>query len=197
MAHNLTEADTYTANVSVPDAADARTAASVETPFQALTNRAKYLYTRLTKLAGFYSDGTFHIGAQAAIVVAAEWVWGVPSIGWFSTGNAQVLVVPVGAECLPNGATWTGCTARVNPAIARAGANRMQVLAYKISSVGVWTLIGSGTYDDATTNEQTVTVSGLTEVIDRTAYSYAIRVVSGTGGASGDSFLGAAIVRTL
>lgn len=41
---NLTESSTFTANVSVPeDNVDLRTAASVETAFQSLTNRTKYL----------------------------------------------------------------------------------------------------------------------------------------------------------
>lgn len=44
MAHSLTETSTFTSAVQVPDSGDARTAASVETPFQALTNRAKWLY---------------------------------------------------------------------------------------------------------------------------------------------------------
>jgi hypothetical protein len=39
MSKNLTEVDEYTANVTVPEGGDARTAASVETPFQALANR--------------------------------------------------------------------------------------------------------------------------------------------------------------
>lgn len=52
MAHNLTETSTFTANVSVPDAGDARTAASVETPFQAVTNRTKNLNDRTLVLEG-------------------------------------------------------------------------------------------------------------------------------------------------
>lgn len=43
MSHNLTEVSTFTANVTVPDTGDARTAASVNSAFQSLANRAKYL----------------------------------------------------------------------------------------------------------------------------------------------------------
>lgn len=43
MAHNLIETPTSGSAVSVPDPGDARTAASVEVPFQALTNRVAYL----------------------------------------------------------------------------------------------------------------------------------------------------------
>jgi hypothetical protein len=46
MAHALTEADAFTGSVTVPDGGDARTAASVETPFQALTNRTNYMLLR-------------------------------------------------------------------------------------------------------------------------------------------------------
>jgi hypothetical protein len=41
MAHNLTDVDTFTSAVTVPDGGDARTAASVEVPFQALSNRSR------------------------------------------------------------------------------------------------------------------------------------------------------------
>lgn len=43
MSHNLTESATYTADVTVPDDGDARNAASVNTAFQALANRTKFL----------------------------------------------------------------------------------------------------------------------------------------------------------
>lgn len=198
MAHNLTETDTYTANVSVPDAADARTAASVETPFQALTNRAKYLYTRLVKLAGFYSDGTFQLDLlHGQSFPTVTWGWG--DTQWSSLGDAQLVSIPIDASVLPHGATLTGFTVRVNPGIARATTgNRIQISVYKVSSVGVWAIVGSGTYDDGTTNEQTVTKTGLTEVVDRNSYGYALRVISGNNGAANtDYFLAASIARTL
>lgn len=53
MAHNLTESASYFANVSVPDGGDARTAASVETPFQSLANRTKYLKARTDALGQY------------------------------------------------------------------------------------------------------------------------------------------------
>lgn len=198
MAHNLTETDTYTANVSVPDAADARTAASVETPFQALTNRAKYLYTRLTKLAGFYSDGTYQLDIVHAIALTLT-TWGWNDTQWASLSNSVNLTIPIDASVLPHGATLTGFTARIDPGEARATTgNRVQFGAYKISSTGTWTLIGSGTYDDGTTNAQTVTKTGLTEVVDRTAYCYALRVTAGnTAGTFSDYLNAAAITRTL
>jgi hypothetical protein len=47
MSHPLTEADAFTADVSVPDDGDDRNAASVEVPLQALTNRTRYLLNLL------------------------------------------------------------------------------------------------------------------------------------------------------
>ena len=43
MAHDLTGVNAFTAPVTVPDTGDARTAASVELPFQALTDRTTFL----------------------------------------------------------------------------------------------------------------------------------------------------------
>lgn len=48
MAVNLTESSNFDANVSVPEDGDDRNAASVEVPFQALTNRSRWLYNTLT-----------------------------------------------------------------------------------------------------------------------------------------------------
>lgn len=197
MTANVTDVDTFTDPVTVPSDGESATGASILGSVQKLSNRTKYLYNRLIKLAGFYSDGTFQLDILAVATVATAWEF--LATGWLSVGNALYLAVPIGADILPHGATLTGFTVRVNPGIARATTgNRMQFEAYKISSTGTWTLIGSGTYDDGTTNAQTVTKSGLTEVIDRNSYAYALRVTSGNDGASNiDSFYAAAIVRTL
>jgi len=51
MAHNLTDIDTFTSAVTVPDGGDPRTAASVELPFQAVANRTRNVKNRLDALA--------------------------------------------------------------------------------------------------------------------------------------------------
>lgn len=51
MPTNLTETSTFDATITVPADGDARTAASVVTPFQSLANRSKYLKT-LTETTG-------------------------------------------------------------------------------------------------------------------------------------------------
>ncbi|HEX4341322.1 MAG TPA: hypothetical protein VH062_35685, partial [Polyangiaceae bacterium] len=55
MAHNLIETPTRGSVVLVPDPGDSRTAASVETPFQSLTNRVAYLEAHAVGVA----PGTF------------------------------------------------------------------------------------------------------------------------------------------
>lgn len=64
MSHNLVEASTFDPNVTVPDPADARTAASVEVPFQAITNRTKYLKDRTDPLLSQLA--TYSVGVAAA-----------------------------------------------------------------------------------------------------------------------------------
>lgn len=49
--HNLTEVDNFDTNVTVPDAlVDARRASSVETPFQAVTNRSRWAKNRIDEI---------------------------------------------------------------------------------------------------------------------------------------------------
>jgi hypothetical protein len=80
MAHNLSEADNYNATVSVPDNGDAAVVASVETAFQALTNRTNKHKLDLSFLATSgrtTTDGikrlrqVADLAALAALVVGA------------------------------------------------------------------------------------------------------------------------------
>lgn len=48
MPTNLSDVSTFTSPVAVPADGDARNAASVQTPFQALANRTKWLYDKIT-----------------------------------------------------------------------------------------------------------------------------------------------------
>lgn len=51
MSKILTETESFDADVTVPEGGDARTAPSVEAPFQKLTNRTRYLYEQLSATA--------------------------------------------------------------------------------------------------------------------------------------------------
>jgi hypothetical protein len=87
MPTNLTEVDSYDANVSVPLGGDARTAASVTAGMQSLANRAKN--HQLHKLGD--SGGTFTLAAVLRLLGAGVEIGGV---GLLCTG---VLVASAGA----------------------------------------------------------------------------------------------------
>ena len=125
---NLTESSTFTANVSVPeDNVDLRTAASVETAFQALADRTKYLRefvdaqtpasrTKYVPLHGAWTSSTFALAAGDMPVATAT-----------DTGATALVRVPLG-RYLPTGATITLVRCLVNPAtsVALLG-DRMQI----------------------------------------------------------------------
>jgi hypothetical protein len=77
MAHNLTEASTFTADVNVPDDGDDLVDVSVEPAFQSLANRTKYLKARVDALeaAGVFGryavSGTPASGAKFALTQIA------------------------------------------------------------------------------------------------------------------------------
>lgn len=87
MAHALTETDNYDAAVDVPDPGDPRNAASVEVPFQELTNRTAY-FKRLVPGA---SDGEVMIPLASGMpdaLTGGIWNWiagGVSISYWLQT----------------------------------------------------------------------------------------------------------------
>jgi hypothetical protein len=73
MAHNLSDVDTFTSAVTVPDDGDDRSAASVELPFQALANRTFYNKTQFENLGvtdGLYIEHLSGIRAATGPIVA-------------------------------------------------------------------------------------------------------------------------------
>lgn len=82
MAHDLTEASTYHATVSVPDGGEPRTAASVEAPLQRLTDRTKYLKSHVDLIEGLQ---TLNI-ALKALAYQTGWQFYTGDFGsWVST----------------------------------------------------------------------------------------------------------------
>ena len=61
MAHTLTDADTYSATVTVPDDGDTLSAASVETGFQNLADRTNFLANRNVAAGGVPSASRIYI----------------------------------------------------------------------------------------------------------------------------------------
>lgn len=97
MAHNLTEADSFPTNVSVPDGGDDRNAASVEAPFQALTNRSRHSYNRLQALQSYvrYTISGTGIAVNGKLTLAAL---ASPIIsGGFVLASDEVTVPAAGA----------------------------------------------------------------------------------------------------
>jgi hypothetical protein len=62
MSHNLTEADSFPTNVSVPDGGDPRNAASVEPSFQSLADRTRWTKNRVGHYARFAVETTGGLG---------------------------------------------------------------------------------------------------------------------------------------
>lgn len=188
MAKNLTENSTFTANVSVPEAADARTASSVETAFQALTNRSKWLYDRMIQLLPVGTTSVTRwvgTGYQSSADASAN------DVGWLHLNADPGIALSIGAarakrhisfdHVLPNGCTITQVRVRVDPIAAQAtAANRMnaQVLVNSASGTAAIAAGGSSavTYSDATDAAQYITISGLAIVVDKTTKSYAVAV---------------------
>lgn len=87
MTTTLTETPTFGASVAVPAAGEARTAASVQTPFQELTNRAAYLRGA--------TDGLLVWAHKARVAT-----------GGTNNGNFAVYVPPIEAVSLLDSTAW-------------------------------------------------------------------------------------------
>lgn len=198
MPSNITDVDAFTADVTVPSGADARTASSVITPIQALSNRCRYLYNRLIRLDGLYEDDVMRIPSTGA-AQAQNGGWSEQGLGsWRSESGDSGLYIPLDAANFPHGCTITGYTVTVNPGAARAGLNRMYAQILSKDADGVQTVESSETYDNTTTYQQTITVIDLAIVVDRAVSEYYIHVRSGSdGGTNKDAFLACSVTRTL
>lgn len=114
-------------------------------------------------------------------------------MGWEAdSGSGRARQIATAADLwfaldLPHGATLTGISIRVNPSDAHGGAptQRPRFEVYKVSSTGAATLIASeldpnvvlATYEAA----HSISATGLSETIDRSAYTY-VAVLRGEDG---------------
>jgi hypothetical protein len=97
---------------------------------------------------------------------------------------------------LPHDAVLNSVSAWVDPISARvATSDRMALRVFKISYAGVRTPIGTTDVDDGGLAPQELSVSGLTETIDRDSYSYFFDIESGAS-TLGDQVYGLKIVWT-
>lgn len=198
MPTNLTDVDTFTATIAVPASADARTAASVQTPFQSLANRTAYLKERLDRISGVWEDAVTRIPMTSAAQPDAPGSWSELGFGkWQSEDNLTGICIPLDAANFPHGCTVTAYSVRVNPGAARTGSNKMEMSLQRKTAAGVVSSLDFAD-DDGTTNEQTIPSSGLSFTLDRATYEYFIYVTSGhDGGTNKDTLIGASVTRTL
>lgn len=194
---NLTESATYTANVSVPeDNVDLRTAASVETAFQALANRTKYLKD---------STDAQKVTQKIVPLSASEQLYG--GLGATKAGTAQIAedivssvhryplqvntsqqaIVPLN-QYLPHGSTLTQVDVMHSQIAAGTPGSRetiiVQAIRFAFGSPGITEVFRSSQEVSGSTASSSApkvtTVSGLSYVIDRTQDAQELVISAGS-----------------
>jgi hypothetical protein len=188
MAHNLTETSTYDTNVTVPDGGDARVAASVETPFQAVANRTKYLKTAvdslispaLAQLVPIHSGQSYENGGGltywSSTVASYRVLVGTP------TTDAGLLFLPLK---LPRSGTITQIAFRYKGAAGHGALPAsMPVMHLEKSQLGASTVVGSATDASGSVGAFEVdhaVTSGVLAVAIDPLFSYSLQLVSEAG----------------
>lgn len=196
----LTETDTFSADITVPEGGDDRNSASVNAPIQKLTNRTLNLKNRIDDFATEVVSASFKYPAPVTVVRAQNILLGLENTaGQYTNGavrfaNADAAAIRIPLYDLVQGATMTGVSVPHNTNVGRAGANRASIQVTKLahgSASGV--SIGSLTYETgAGTGMVPITVTGLSEVIDLATYEYYVTFTAGT--AVDDSIRGPVLV---
>ncbi len=194
---------TKTQNVTTIDADEINNAgAAIESALDGVGGSDGTPYTPATvlELGGLGLKLSETTGAASNLQLASRSVTRFQNIPWIAgSGDWTVLqggmasnvtlgdYLYVGLD-VPHGATLTSVTIYINPDGAHVGlpANMPRIRVSKIGIGGTETVIGVET-TDATAflvvyeAAHTITVSGLSEVIDRTAYRYNVRLQSESG----------------
>jgi len=144
MAHALTESSTFTASVTVPDDGDVRNAASVETAFQALANRTKWLTDQRTSdnatlatglgimnaaidaiealTPGIATSLTRAVSIPGAAIVNTNTRWALNASGdWEQTGILSSGTLELPLADFPKSGRISGISYRVAPGTGRGG----------------------------------------------------------------------------
>jgi hypothetical protein len=184
----LTEVDTFSADITVPEGGDDRTSASVNAPIQKLTNRSRNLKNRVDALATEVVSAKFRYGTPLTVQRTQNSLLATPhnDSGWtngavrFSAGNAEILRISL--HDLVDESTLTAVfVPHSTTEVGRTGSNRayMQVskLAYNSTSA---VSIGAQTFELGGGGSVPLVVSGLSEVIDLGTYQYFVTLVAGT-----------------
>lgn len=210
MPHNLTETPTRGSPVSVPDPGDARTAASVDGPFQTLANRVAYLEAN----GDACRDFNLQMPIESAVLdslVGGNWVY--TNGFWWQTDVAAAaklwipLRLPVGATLTTvtvflSGATLAGAAAHAGVPATKPKITLKASFPSSDTTTTLGTVIGTatdgsasvGAYDTA----HTITISGLSEVVTGSKrYAVALEGENGANAAANKlACFGLAVVGT-
>lgn len=125
---------------------------------------------------------------------AGLWVWDPSTAKWTASGNFDSLTIPL-SSYLRTGQTILDLVLTIDPGAARSGTNRMSLAVWKhvtnfaTPGLGAYTQLGSTAYDDTTGSIQNLSVSGLTEVVDKTTTEYYAILHAGNNAATFNDFL--------
>ena len=206
MPKNLTDASTYSSPIAVPVDSDPRNAASVETPFQQLANRTKYLADRVGGSGGgsewVYDDAprsrtrivSPFAFMEGKLATGDAQLWTVAAFVSTGTGYSRTsqadraqLVADI-SHWLPIFANLTRVQVLVAPGAARGTVgDRVTVSLFRqtpsFSTPAIPVAdgpIGEAT-DDGTTNVQVIDTGVIDEDVDR-ASQLCLRIVAGADG---------------
>ncbi len=207
----LVATDLFDSPVSVPIDTDSRNAASVEGPFQQLTNRTRNLALRVGGESGSstwtYTDSAGNPITHTRLALVGPRV-GRGEAGWiytqqdsaFCNVNSHKLFIDF-VSIVTNLANITQIQALVKPGEARATeGNRMSLKFYRIATgaeftspfgVPVETVFGSEDFDDGTANRQVLTTGTFSDAAKRDQNLLVARIVAGnTATTFNDQFYG-------
>lgn len=146
MSHNLTETETYAANVTVPDDGDARNAASVESAFQVLADRSKYLKAKadLVALFALYTISGSAVAQNANATLTETYD---PATAYGLASNV-VSFPAVGFYAISCRASFTSSDAATNPrsmgiTALLNGVDIAEAIGYRFSATAAHIVAGS------------------------------------------------------
>jgi hypothetical protein len=189
----LTETSEHTADVTVPEDSDPRTAASVEGAFQKLTNRSKKAKDRIDTVVAMLSPspGTaktkfLMLPAMPQQSVATGWYFGFSGMRWTADTNSAILIFPL--DVLPPGSTITEVEALVDPGDT-TGTMSLE-LRRSIEDFAGATVAqsspGAAVFSDGTADAQVLSIGSLSEVVGADRQLFALVTASNNAGTEED-----------
>lgn len=169
MPTDLVETATFTDPIAVPVDADPANAASVETPFQGLANRTRWMVDVVAR------------SAQGILWDLGTWTFSTG--GHLSTADGEFIWLH--APPLPPGAEITSVDVNVDPGAARSSGSRMEVrLQSQAAATGAVTTHVTQEDTINTTVPHLITATpGAPLAVDDATLRYFVAIESGTDGA--------------